>query len=290
MKKRMIAGSWVLLVLFSLGNRFPVYVDTGLPPSEEGVRRERVDYWLGGMMGPGQTDVWSRCGYGVARIETRLSAEDVVATALTVALYSPRTVAVTCADGPETPPYDPLAAPLDTIPAIKAFLESWTVYSDEGQPWRVGDDGELAAQGAALQSVLIRDGDTMRDGWVEATIGHADDSGLVLRFQNNENYYLLALRDDASPFPLAWENVKIYKRVDGEWLELWETDIEWRRGESRRVRFQADGSRLSVFLDDALAASVVDERPLPAGGFGVRHYGASSESVSRYTSFVWAGR
>lgn len=290
MKHRLIAGTWGLLVLFSVGNRFQLDVDTGMKPSEEGTREERIDYWLGGLMGAGGSSLWARCAYGVSRVETRVSAGDLVATALTAAMYAPRTVAVTCADGPTYPSVPPVPQ-LDTIPSIKALLESWTVYSDEGQPWRVGDDGELLATGAAIQSVLIRaNGETMGDGWVEATIGHADDGGLVLRFQNNENYYLLALRDDASPSPLEWENVKIYKRVGGEWLELWETDIEWKRGESRRVRFQADGDRLSVFLDGALVASVVDELPFPAGGFGVRHYGASSGSVSRYTSFVWGGR
>jgi hypothetical protein len=290
MKHRLIAGTWGLLVLFSVGNRFQLDVDTGMKPSEEGTREERIDYWLGGLMGAGGSSLWARCAYGVSRVETRVATRDLVATALTAAMYSPRTVAVTCANGPETPPYAPLVSPPDTVPAIKAFLDSWTVYSDEGQPWRLGDDGQLTAQGTAIQSVLIRSGEIMGDGWVEATIAHADGSGLVLRFQNEANYYLLALRDDASPSPLEWENVKIYKRAAGEWLELWETDIEWKRGEPRRVRFQADGDRLSVFLDGALVASVVDELPFPAGGFGVRHYGASHASVSRYTSLAWGGR
>lgn len=293
MKHRtMIAGTWGALVLFSVGNRFQLDLDTGLRPSEEGVRREQVTYWLGGMMGPAETELWSRCAYGVARIETSVSPENALATALTAALYSPRTVAVTCAAGPEDPPSAPPAtrpvAALDTL--VTAVLEPWTGYSDRGLAWWLGDDSEVAGDGAAIQSVLIRNREALLNGWVEAVTTHADDGGLVLRFQDNLNYYLLAIRDDAAPWPRGEENLKIYKRMNGDFLELWSTDVDWSRGDARRVRFEADGDRLSVFLDGALIASVVDERPFGAGGFGVRHYGASREWMSRFNTFSWGGR
>ncbi len=114
-----------------------------------------------------------------------------------------------------------------------------------------------------------------------------DDGGLVLRFQDNDNYYLLAIRDDDSFPPRGEENLKIYRRDAGAFPTLWSADIVWPRGVRHVIRFMAEGNLLSVFVDGELVGSVVDEAPLPAGGFGLRHYGESSEWLSRYDSFRW---
>lgn len=286
MKSRVVVCAWSLVVVFSAGNRFNLDLDTGLPASEEGVREEVAPFFLGGLVASPMEKTWSRCAYGVARVETRVSPADLAATALTAAIYAPRTVRVTCVAGPVEPEPARPAVSADTT----SVLGAWTMYSDEGLAWKLGDDGEVSGEGRAIQSVMIRSGGTMRDGWVETTTAHADDGGLVLRFQDNLNYYLLAIRDDASPWPRGQENLKIYKRVHGSYLELWSADVEWKRGDTRRVRFEARGDRLHVYLDDAPLATVIDEMPFPAGGFGLRHYGGSEAWTNRFASFAWGGR
>ena len=165
-------------------------------------------------------------------------------------------------------------------------LGRYTGYSDDGLAWSIGDD-KLLGDGRAIQSVLIRDAEPFQDGWVETETDHADDGGLILRFQDNLNYYLLAIRDDSSPWPRETENLKIYKRVDGIYQTLWEADITWTRGDRRIIRFEAEGSVLRVFVDEILIGSVTGGTRFEEGGFGLRHYGASSGWRVSYDSFRW---
>lgn len=166
-------------------------------------------------------------------------------------------------------------------------LDAYASFSDDGgAPWTISG-GELIGSGFAVHNVLIRKNLSVLDGWVETTTRQADDGGLVLRFQDNSNYYLLAIRDDTSPFPRPYQNFKIYKRSDRAFLELWEADVSWSRGTDRTVRFEMIGSRLNVYLDGARIGSVDDRSPLGRGGFGLRHYGGFQSWTVRYQDLRW---
>lgn len=58
-------------------------------------------------------------------------------------------------------------------------LAKYTVYSAGGNPWSVGA-GALRGNGFGLQSVLIRNGISIRDGWIETVADSVDDGGVVL--------------------------------------------------------------------------------------------------------------
>lgn len=287
--RRVLIVFWVLMALASLGARFHFAADTGAPSSGEFVRG-RLAYYAGGLVAPSTAGLASWCDYGIASLETSLSPADALVTVATAGLYSPRTVWIDCAAGP--PPRSRADAGWEWRsaggPDAVAALGDYTAYSDDGIAWRLGD--RISGEGYANQSVLIRDGAALGDGWVETATGHADDGGLVLRFQDNSNYYLLAIRDDAGPEPRGAGNLKVYRRDGGRFRELWSADVAWPRGERRTVRFEAEGSLLNVYLDGELIGSVVDSAPLPAGGFGLRHHGGSQEWTTRFDAFRWQAR
>jgi hypothetical protein len=110
-------------------------------------------------------------------------------------------------------------------------LSNYSVHSDQGNPWSLGSN-TLEGNGGALQSVLIRNATPMTNGWVETLADSVDDGGLVLRFSDNEHYYLLAVRDDKAPSPRGQDNLEIYRRTAKEagFVSLaYERDVAARR-------------------------------------------------------------
>jgi len=169
-------------------------------------------------------------------------------------------------------------------------LASYEHFSDGGNPWQIAPD-TLKADGLGLQSVLIRRDDEFLDGSVEIETSRVDDGGLVLRFLDNEHYYVLAIRDDSAPQPRGEENLEIYERAGpgaGGFQVVWMKDIVWPRGTSHRIRFQAVGQSFSVYVDDALIGTV-NRLPAFSGGsrFGIRHYGITPDWHDRFRKFSW---
>lgn len=175
----------------------------------------------------------------------------------------------------------------------RSSLDAYTAYTERGADWRI-QDGSLIGRGPAIQSVLVRDGFRMRDGWVEAVSARADDGGLVLRFRGPEDYYLLTFRDDAAPSPRGRENLAVYHRVRGAYRQLWVRDVPWPRGAERTIRFEADDTVLRVHFAGEVVGELKPARavndPSPhfgPGGIGVRHYGADASWVTRFEAFRW---
>jgi hypothetical protein len=172
-------------------------------------------------------------------------------------------------------------------------LSAYTLYSDGGNPWSVSG-GTLRGNGLALQSVLVRKGDVIRDGWVEAVADSMDDGGLVLRFSGPNRYYVLAMRDDAAPFPFPLTNLQIYEKSgpgQAGFREVWTYDATWPRGASRTVRFESAGDSLRVYLNGTRVGSVAaPARPEDGTGFGVRHYGDAPFWITRYRRLRWSER
>ena len=169
-------------------------------------------------------------------------------------------------------------------------LSSYDHFSDSGNPWQVAPD-TLKADGVGVQSVLVRKDDEFLDGWVEIETNHVDDGGLVLRFLDNEHYYLLAIRDDSAPAPRGEENLEIYERNGpgaGGFQIVWLKDIVWPRGTTHRIRFEAVGITFSVYVDNTLIGSVNRFAAFSGGSrFGLRHYGVTPNWHDRFRKFSW---
>src|SRR5215208_7783872 len=90
-------------------------------------------------------------------------------------------------------------------------LSRYAHYSDEGNPWTARGD-TLRGDAHVIQSVLILKGRSILNGFVEVDASTIDDGGLILRFLDNTQYYLLAIRDDGAPPPRNVDNLQIYRR------------------------------------------------------------------------------
>jgi hypothetical protein len=163
-------------------------------------------------------------------------------------------------------------------------LASYTFYNTTSA-WSMSG-GYLNASTAARQSVGIRNGATIANGYVETVTDQASDGGLVLRFQSSGNYYLMAIRDDSR---FGHANVEIYRASGGSFTRLaGPVDLSFVRGGSKTFRFEASGSTLKAYMDGNVVLQATDGT-YTSGGFGVRHDNSRGETgiTSRFDLLRW---
>ena len=88
----------VALALLTAGC-FHQKVHSGLTPSETIVEKQFVATWLWGIVPAEPIDVRQQCPSGVATVETQQSFLNGLVGALTLGIYSPQRLLVTCATG-----------------------------------------------------------------------------------------------------------------------------------------------------------------------------------------------
>jgi len=86
-----------LLIPLTLTGCYHAQVTTGLPASNDVYQQAWATSFIGGLVPPSIVNAEQHCSNGVARVETRLSFLNMVATLITFNLYSPMEITVTCA-------------------------------------------------------------------------------------------------------------------------------------------------------------------------------------------------
>ena len=84
-------------------------IETGAAPSLQTVEKPWAAGWLYGLVPPSLVETAAKCPDGVAKVETQLSFLNMLAQALTLGIYSPMNIKVTCAQSSNaelTPPSD----------------------------------------------------------------------------------------------------------------------------------------------------------------------------------------
>ena len=90
----------LLLLLLALAPGTGCYyavIDTGRPQSVRTVEESWAPSYVGGMVPPRLEEFVERCPHGAARVEVFRSPRNMLVTALTLGIYAPSTVQVTCA-------------------------------------------------------------------------------------------------------------------------------------------------------------------------------------------------
>ena len=78
-------------------------VKTGIEPGPRKVEDKWADSWVGGLVPPDAVDAEPGCGEGgVAVVETRISFVNALVSTLTLGIYSPMEIIVTCGSAAET--------------------------------------------------------------------------------------------------------------------------------------------------------------------------------------------
>ena len=73
-------------------------VDTGLKPSAQVVEKSFAAGWIFGLVPPSTVSTASQCPHGAARIETQLSFVNQLVAFLTLDIFTPMSIKVTCAE------------------------------------------------------------------------------------------------------------------------------------------------------------------------------------------------
>lgn len=72
-------------------------IDTGLTPSAQTVEKSWAAGWLYGLVPPSAVESKAKCPNGVSKVETQLSFPNQLANVLTLGIYTPMEIKVTCA-------------------------------------------------------------------------------------------------------------------------------------------------------------------------------------------------
>lgn len=72
-------------------------IETGLPASNETINKPWASCWIYGLVPPSTVAAASQCPHGVARVETVHSFLNQLVGALTLGIYTPMSIKVTCA-------------------------------------------------------------------------------------------------------------------------------------------------------------------------------------------------
>src|SRR3989442_9877119 len=73
-------------------------VDTGLNPSAQVVEKSFAAGWIFGLVPPSTVETASKCPHGAAKVETQLSFVNQLVAFLTLDIYTPMSIKVTCAE------------------------------------------------------------------------------------------------------------------------------------------------------------------------------------------------
>jgi hypothetical protein len=86
-----------LLVLCSTAGCYHASVETGRIPGNQHIDKGWAPGFFYGAVGPGTVDAKAGCSSGVSKVETKHSFLNMLVGGLTLGLYTPMTVEVTCA-------------------------------------------------------------------------------------------------------------------------------------------------------------------------------------------------
>jgi hypothetical protein len=91
-----------VVALLLLSGCYAASVDTGRPPSNTVIKKSFASCWLYGLIPPKTVETAAKCPNGVARVETQLSFVNQLVGALTLGIYTPMQIVVTCAEPGQT--------------------------------------------------------------------------------------------------------------------------------------------------------------------------------------------
>ncbi|MGH7586040.1 MAG: Bor family protein [Gemmatimonadales bacterium] len=87
----------VIALTVLLGACYHATIDTGKTPSPTTVEKQWASSWIFGLVPPSTVETAAQCPSGVARVETQLSFVNQLVSLLTLGIYTPMDIRVTCA-------------------------------------------------------------------------------------------------------------------------------------------------------------------------------------------------
>jgi hypothetical protein len=85
------------MILLALPACYHAVIETGLPASNEVIDQTFASSWIYGLVPPKPVSTMAKCGSGVSKVETQLSFVNQLVGFLTLGIYTPMSIRVTCA-------------------------------------------------------------------------------------------------------------------------------------------------------------------------------------------------
>ena len=89
-----------LALAASLVGCFHATIETGATPSTVTIEKHWASGWIFGLVAPKTVETAAKCTTGVAKVETQLTFVNMLVSFLTLNIYTPMDIRVTCAEGP----------------------------------------------------------------------------------------------------------------------------------------------------------------------------------------------
>jgi hypothetical protein len=97
MKKLWLSAATTTLVILASTGCYHATIETGATPSTETISKHWAAGWILGLVPPSDVETAAKCPHGVAKVETQLSFLNQLVGWLTIYIYTPMTIEVTCA-------------------------------------------------------------------------------------------------------------------------------------------------------------------------------------------------
>jgi hypothetical protein len=113
-------------------------IDTGAKPSTTVIENHWASGWIFGLVPPKTVETAAKCPNGVAKVETQLSFVNQLVSLLTLSIYTPMDIRVTCAEGP--------AASMSLIIPATAPTATWQLVMTEAAIQAAASDAAVYVQ------------------------------------------------------------------------------------------------------------------------------------------------
>ena len=121
-----------LLVLFvAVGACYHATVETGLEPSARTVHEPWANSWIAGLVPPSTVETAEKCPSGVSKVETRQSFLNGLVGVLTLGIYTPMEIKVTCAAGGGTDLTGPADVSIGEDASLQEVQEAFMRAADQ---------------------------------------------------------------------------------------------------------------------------------------------------------------
>jgi hypothetical protein len=101
----------LLVAAISLAGCYHATVETGLTPSTQVLEQSFASSWIYGLVPPKTVETASRCPNGVAKVETQHTFLNQLVGFITLGIYTPMYIRVTCAQGGTAPSGNAMTIP-----------------------------------------------------------------------------------------------------------------------------------------------------------------------------------
>lgn len=132
MGKSPLAG--LAVATFALTGCYHATIDTGLEPSARVYEKSFASSWVYGLVPPDLVEAGAECPNGISRVETQLTFVNQLVGFLTLGIYTPMSIKVTCAASMRSSTAIDITTDIDNDDLQQTFTDAANLSMAERRP------------------------------------------------------------------------------------------------------------------------------------------------------------